>query len=745
LTSPPIAFTLSLLGLDRLESSYNQVGFLSIIQLPPKLKEIQMKTTQRGKLLRILVTIALLYGAVGGAPMPGVAYGATAATPRAWGYNSKGQLGDGTTTSRSTPVQVSGLTGVVAVATGDEHSLALKSDNTVWAWGSNYYGQLGDSTHTDRYTPVQVKSQSGVGSLTSVVAIAAGLQQGLALKSDGTVWAWGYGRNGQLGTGTNQDADHPVQVSGLSSVVAIAAGNIHSLALMSDGTVWAWGYNGEGQLGDGTTLERWAPVHVKGTGGVGYLSSVVAIAAGGSHSLALKSDGTLWAWGDNSKGQLGDGTTTESHTPVQVSGLSSVLAIAGGGGHSLAIKSDGTAQAWGLNNHSQLGDGTTTDRATPVQVSGLSSVVAIAAGGWHSLAIKSDGTVRAWGYNNYGQLGDGTTTSRTTPVQVSTFTGANAIAGGGKHSLALANSPPTAVNDSYSTNEDTPLNVAAPGVLDNDTDIDGGSLTAIKVTNPAHGTVTMNSNGSFTYNPAADWNGMDSFNYKANDGSADSKVATVTITVKPVNDPPVTKNDSYSTNEDTPLTVAAPGVLDNDTDIEGNPLTVGTPRPVSAPTHGVVKLYADGSFVFSPDHNYSGSDSFTYKANDGTADSKVATVTITITGPPSPPLTVASPNGGEKWAAGTTQTIRWSFAKATGYVKIELLKGGVHNRTITSKVSIGTGGSGSYSWAIPSTQVSGGDYKVRITSTSSAGVTDSSDNNFAITSPPLPTLDSIHF
>src|SRR5204863_216537 len=165
------------------------------------------------------------------------------------------------------------------------------------------------------------------------------------------------------------------------------------------------------------------------------------------------------------------------------------------------------------------------------------------------------------------------------------------------------------------------------GVLGNDTDVDGNLLTAIVVAPPANGTVTLNADGSFTYAPNANFNGSDGFTYKANDGTTDSNTATVTIAVSAVNDAPVAVNDSYGTTEDTPLTIAAPGVLGNDTDVDGNPLTAAV---VAQPAHGTLTVNANGSFTYTPALNFNGIDGFTYKANDGTADSNVATVTITV-------------------------------------------------------------------------------------------------------------------
>ncbi len=331
----------------------------------------------------------------------------------AWGRNEYGQLGNGSTTDKKTSVQVKKLSGVIAVAAGYYHSLAVKSDGTVWAWGYNASNQLGDGTYTNRYTPVQVKKLSGI------IAVSAGAVHSLAVKSDGTVWAWGDNMYGQLGDGTTTGRNTLVQVSGLSGVIAVAGGYYHNLAVKSDGTVWAWGYNASNQLGDGTYTDRYTPAQVTN------LSGVIAVVAGGHHSLAVKSDGTVWAWGWNGYGQLGDGTTMRRTYPVQVSGLSGVIAVVASGGdfssdgvHGLAVKSDGTVCAWGSNWAGQLGIGTTTSSYTPVQVSSLSGVIAVAAGSEHSLALESDGTAWGWGSNWAGQLGDGTTTERRTPAKV---------------------------------------------------------------------------------------------------------------------------------------------------------------------------------------------------------------------------------------------------------------------------------------------------------------------------------------
>jgi alpha-tubulin suppressor-like RCC1 family protein len=342
----------------------------------------------------------------------------------AWGANGSGQLGDGTTTNRSTPV-LAEPSGAIHIEAGGAHSLALQNSGTnpLRAWGDNSNGQLGLGTTTSFSTPQTV-------TLSNVSEISAGNGHSEIYLSSGTnrVRTFGLNASGQIGNGGITNQTSPVSVT-QSNVSQVSAGGSHSLALTNTGFA-AWGANGSGQLGDGTTIQRTSPVSVT-------LANLTAVAAGGNHSLGLLSSGTnrVRSWGLNTSGQLGITSLTSYSTPQTVT-LGNVSTVAAGGSHSLALKTDGTVWAWGSNAYGQLGDGTTIDRTSPVQVAGLSSVVSIAAGGDHSLALKNDGTVWSWGRNDSGQLGDGTTTNRSNVVQVSGLSGAQLISAGTAHSLA---------------------------------------------------------------------------------------------------------------------------------------------------------------------------------------------------------------------------------------------------------------------------------------------------------------------
>ena len=346
-------------------------------------------------------------------------------TVLAWGLNSSGQIGDGTTVNRTAPVSVTSLSGVVALAGGANHSLALKSDGTVWAWGGNEFGQIGDGTNASRSTPVQVTGAF------DVIAIAAGASHSLAVRTDGSVWSWGLNADLQLGDGTTVDRNVPGLVALVSGAVNCVASGYASLAVMADGTIRSWGGR---QIGSNVT----GPRVVLGDGNPGIASvpfddveQIAGVAYG--HRLVLRRDGTVWAWGNNDEGELGDGTTRASTTPHSIQGLGGISQVARGA----AVRGDSYVYTWGRNSRGELGDGTTADRLTAAVVPGLTGAVQVASGLQHKLALKSDGTVWAWGYNEFGQVGDGTTVDRLSPVQVPGLSNIVWIDAAGHNSFAV--------------------------------------------------------------------------------------------------------------------------------------------------------------------------------------------------------------------------------------------------------------------------------------------------------------------
>jgi alpha-tubulin suppressor-like RCC1 family protein len=333
---------------------------------------------------------------------------------KCWGDNFFGQLGDGTNIDRTTAVDVSGLgSGVAAIAAGAGHTCVLTSAGGIKCWGDNFYGQLGDGTTTDRYTPVDVSGLAG-----RAVSISAGFLHTCALTIAGGVKCWGWNHDGQLGDGTRIDRLTPVDVSGLTSGVAAVSAGGHSCAVLRAGEVKCWGDNSFGQLGDGTTTGRPTPVDVSA------ITGVVAAASGGyGHTCALTSAGGGKCWGSNRSGQLGDGTTTDRITPVDVSGLGTgVAALALGADHTCALTTTGGVMCWGDNFYGQLGDGTSITRSVLAPASGLTdSIRQITAGYEHTCALTSTGGVKCWGDNRSGQLGDGTSRGRSSPVDVVGF------------------------------------------------------------------------------------------------------------------------------------------------------------------------------------------------------------------------------------------------------------------------------------------------------------------------------------
>lgn len=372
-----------------------------------------------------------------------------------WGYDYYGQLGDGTTGDaqnlRLVPVRVrqgtGDLTGVRAVSAGDDTSCAVKTNGTVWCWGSGHYG-VGDGTTDDHHQAVKVRST--LGYLTGMIAVSAGGgDSACALRDDRTVWCWGRAAEGEVGDGTTGDAQgnrlSAVQVRRgngfLTAITAISTGiGYHSCARRSDGTAWCWGYDDHGQLGDGTRGDannsRLEAVKVKQASGP--MTGVRSVSAGDQHSCAVKTDGTVWCWGDDRNGALGDGTTGDPTThdrlsPVKVkrgSGyLTDITAVSGGGDgrdHTCARRSDGTAWCWGYDLYGQLGDGTTGNvdnvRTKAVKVlrgtGYLSDVRSVDIGQSHSCAVRTNGTAWCWGTDVNGQLGNGTYNSDPHPKAI---------------------------------------------------------------------------------------------------------------------------------------------------------------------------------------------------------------------------------------------------------------------------------------------------------------------------------------
>jgi alpha-tubulin suppressor-like RCC1 family protein len=336
----------------------------------------------------------------------------SAGSVQCWGNDILGQLGEGSMLPSPVPGPVPGLgSGVAGVAVGWEHICALTTAGGVQCLGSNFAGQLGDGSTTDSSVLVPV---SGLSS--GIAAIAANEDTTCALTPAGGVQCWGDNAGGQLGDGSTTDSSVPIAVSGLAGdTAAIAVGGSHVCVLSTGGAVSCWGSNDHGQLGDGSTTDSLVPVAVSGLS-----SGIAAIAAGFEHTCAVSTAGSLQCWGSNIDGALGDGSTIDSHVPVNVAGLSSGVAqVVAGGGHTCALTTTGGVQCWGDGSSGQLGDGATEGSAVPVAVPALSAgVAALSAQGLGTCALTTAGGVECWGQNVSGELGDGTTNDSAVPVKL---------------------------------------------------------------------------------------------------------------------------------------------------------------------------------------------------------------------------------------------------------------------------------------------------------------------------------------
>jgi alpha-tubulin suppressor-like RCC1 family protein len=327
-----------------------------------------------------------------------------------WGYNYYGQLGDGTTINKAVPTQIGTENNWQSASAAYGHTAAIKTDGTLWTWGNNEVGELGDGTYTNKTTPVKI------GIASDWQLISAGSAYTIAIKTNGTIWAWGSNYQSQLGDGTRIDKNYPIQIGTDANWKSVSAnGHYGPLAIKNNGTLWAWGRGGYGQFGDGTFEDKFIPTQIGNS--VDWLS----VSAGSSHTIAIKTNGTLWVTGNDRYGQLGIGPNPLGleNVFVQVGTNNTWQSVSGGGNHTVAIKKDGTLWAWGWNSYGQLGDKTNIDKNTPVQIGITNDWEAVSAGDAYTIAFKKDGTLWAWGANNNNQLGNNTTLNQNTPIQIS--------------------------------------------------------------------------------------------------------------------------------------------------------------------------------------------------------------------------------------------------------------------------------------------------------------------------------------
>jgi alpha-tubulin suppressor-like RCC1 family protein len=350
-----------------------------------------------------------------------------------WGRNNYGQLGDSTTASKSSPIQtIAGDTIWKQVTCGYMHTAAIKTDGTLWTWGYNYFGQLGNNTTISKSSPIQT-----IAGGTNWKQVSGGSSHIAAIKTDGTLWNWGYNGDGRLGDSTISHRSSPIQtIAGGTNWKQVSGGFFHTAAIKTDGTLWNWGDNYYGQLGNNTTISKSSPIQTI-AGGTNWKQ----VSCSQYHTAAIKTDGTLWNWGRNNYGQLGDSTMISKLSPIQtITGGTNWKQVAGGFYHTAAIKTDGTLWSWGYNLFGALGDNTTTSKSSPIQtITGGNNWKQVACGAYHTAAIKTDGTLWSWGNPGEGRLGDSDrATPKSSPVQtIAGGTNWKQVACGYQHTAAI--------------------------------------------------------------------------------------------------------------------------------------------------------------------------------------------------------------------------------------------------------------------------------------------------------------------
>ncbi|GAB6096776.1 hypothetical protein JCM14469_30290 [Desulfatiferula olefinivorans] len=314
------------------------------------------------------------------------------------------------------------------ISAGESHTVAIKTDGSLYAWGNNYYAQFGDGTwHNTSNVPIRI------GTDTDWESVSAGYHHTVAIKTDGSLYAWGANNVGQLGDGTDLEKHAPIQIGMDTDWASVSAGNDYTMAIKSDGTLYAWGLNSYGQLGDGTTISRYNPTRI-GNDSDWFFASIRD-----SVSIAIKNDGSLYAWGYNKYCQLGDGTSGDKHSPTRIGTDTDWRMASIGKNFVAAIKIDGSLYAWGDNHLGQLGDGTFQFKSVPTQIGQDNDWSYISLGFYHAVGLKSDGTVYSWGYNSSGQLGNNTTINRNTPAEIDLNANWVSVSAGAFHSVGITN------------------------------------------------------------------------------------------------------------------------------------------------------------------------------------------------------------------------------------------------------------------------------------------------------------------
>jgi len=508
------------------------------------------------------------------------------------------------------------------IASGYNHTVGIKTDGSLWSFGNNTNGQLGNGTTADKNVP------SKVGTSNDWKTVTAGWGHTIALKTDGTLWAWGNGNLGQIGNGSNtvKPYNPQQQIGTEKDWQDIAAGAHYTVALKTDGTLWAWGYNEFGQLGDGTTVNKSSPIQI------GIANDWQTIATNNNHTVALKKDGSLWAWGSNNYGQLGDATIIQKNAPTQIGTATNWKTIAAGYEHTTAIKTDGTLWVWGSNNNGQLGDGSTTYKTVPTQMGILTSWKTVACGWGNTIAIKTDETLWAWGYNRLGKLGNGTKVDSHIPIQIGTTNDWSMILCGNGHTIALkkdgrlwswGNNSQGQLGDGTNTDKNVPTVVACSGGLLLNTD-----LSNISCSGSADGSASISVSG-----------GTVPYSYLWSNGATTEKITglsagTYSCTVTDASSLSIT--NSLDITEPIPLIATT---TSTNTDCNGNNNGIIT---IMATGGTAVYQYAISNLAFQSSNVFTGLSAGTYVVNIKDSNGCISSNTIVITTNTTPPPTVAS-------------------------------------------------------------------------------------------------------